>query len=324
MKLAVIGKVIEVADIPGADRIVQAKVSCGDSGEWAGVVGVDVCEGDFVIVFMPDAILPPHPSWDFMAKHKYRVRMARFKGVPSECVIVSLMSGEHALPPVFEVGMDLTQSIGVTKHTKPIPGQMAGVAKCNFPDYIPKTDEPNFQSCPEIVSKAMAGEWVATLKCDGSSCTAWNDATTGALRVASRNWELEEFDEKGAGNAYWRAARKYDMSEIPQGMALQFEVVGPGIQKNPMGLTEIEGRAFTLYDYGHGIRCGYLALQAVCHAVGIPQAETLFRSDGPRTADELRKMANQTYNYGKPAEGIVIRSMDSAYSFKVLNLDYKG
>lgn len=316
--LAVIGKVIELAAIEGADRIRCATVVCGVSGKWKGVVGLDVEPGELVTVFLQDAVLPHDERWAFMEKHKWRVRMARFKGVPSECLIVR---GCPAMPP----GTDLTEALGVKKHEKPIPVGMQGDAVGEFPSFIPKTDEENFQRVPELVARMQFDAWTATEKADGTSGTAWTDEA--GLHVASRNWELREFTASGASNAYWRAARKYGMDRLPAGLALQFEVVGPGIQSNPLGLKDIEVRAFTLYDYAEHKRRPRVDLLGLCLQMGIPAAQAMYfgPADGPSGYDDdaLRGMAEVRYSTGKPGEGIVIRADDSSWSFKVINLAYK-
>lgn len=178
MKLAVIGTVSEVKAIEGADRIHQAIVDCGEEGQWSGVVGKDINTDNKVVVFLQDAILPENERWDFMAKHKWRVRMARFKGVPSECVIVPAIALEQ---PLFN-GTDLTETYGVKKHEKPIPAQIAGDVRGNFPSFIPKTDEPNFQRIRNLEELMTGWDWVATVKYDGTSCTAWVD-DEGELHV---------------------------------------------------------------------------------------------------------------------------------------------
>lgn len=315
MKLAVIGKIIELNAISGADRIKHAVVVCGDAGKWSGVVGLNHNVGELVTVFLQDAVLPPNERWEFMEKFGNRVRMARFKGVASECVIIPGA-------PEMSIGTNLTEALGVTKYSKPLPASMTGDAVGNFPAFIPKTDEPNFQTVPELVDRTGIDAWVATLKCDGSSCTVWSD-DEGNLHVASRNLELREFNAKGAGNSYWRAARKYDMSQIPVGMALQFEIVGPGIQSNPMGLSDVEGRAFTLYDYTTHKRQPHAMLALVCANVGIPMAGLVLAGEHALDANSLRKLAEVKYQNGKHGEGIVIRSRDSSWSFKVINLLYK-
>lgn len=315
--IAVVGHIIEIRPIEGADFIQAATVVCGAAGKWSGVVGKDVTEGENVTVFLQDALLPPNERWAFMEKHKWRVRMARFKGVPSECLIVK---GAPDMPP----GTDMAEVLGVTKYEKPIPQGMQGDFVGAFPGHIPKTDEPNFQSVPDLVERMRTEPWYATEKADGSSCTAYVD--DAGLHVCSRNWELKEFTASGGKNVYWVAARKYGLDRLPQGVALQFEVVGPGVQGNPMGLSELEARAFTLRDTVNHRYMPWSALVACTDALGIPTARFIgngWQTDG-RTDDELRKLAEIKYANGRHGEGIVIRALDSSWSFKVINLRYEG
>lgn len=315
--VAVIGKVIETRPIDGADFIQAATVVCGAAGKWSGVVGKDVEPGEAVMVFLQDALLPPgDPRWAFMEKHKWRVRMARFKGVPSECLI---LKGAPDLP----VGTDIAEMLGVTKYEKPIPQGMQGDFVGAFPGHIPKTDEPNFQTVPEMVERMLTDAWYVTEKADGTSATAWND--DAGLHVCSRNWELKEFTASGGQNVYWVAARKYGMDRLPQGLALQFEVVGPGVQANPMGLSDLEARAFTLRDTINHRHLPRLDLERECAALGVPLARLIGTHDtvAARTEDELRKLAEIKYPNGKHGEGVVIRALDSSWSFKVINLLYK-
>ena len=312
--LAVVGKITEVRAIDGADFIQAASVDCGAAGRWSGVVGKDVQAGDGVTVFLQDAILPPSDRWSFMEKHKWRVRMARFKGVPSECLIVK---GAPDMPP----GTDMAEALGVTKYEKPIPAGMQGDAIGAFPGHIPKTDEPNFQSVPELVERMRAEPWYATEKADGTSCTAYVD--DAGLHVCSRNWELKEFTASGGKNVYWSAARKYGLDRLPQGVALQFEVVGPGVQGNPMGLAELEARAFTLRDTRNHCYLPWSALVALTDALYMPTARFVSNGQAGMTDDELRKLAEIKYPNGKHGEGIVIRALDSSWSFKVINLRYQ-
>lgn len=326
--VAVVGQISEIRPIDGADFIQAATVLCGAAGKWSGVVGKDVAVGDGVTVFLQDALLPPNERWAFMEKHKWRVRMARFKGVPSECLIVK---GAPNMPP----GTDLAEALGVTKYEKPIPQGMQGDFVGAFPGHIPKTDEPNFQSVPEMVERMRREPWYATEKADGTSATAYVDSD--GLHVCSRNWELKELTASGGKNVYWSAARKYGLDRLPQGVALQFEVVGPGVQGNPMGLSELEARAFTLRDTVAHRYLSRIQLQAMAEAMGIPLACEVgdWRSLAQRashmnghgmpifTDDELRKLAEIKYPNGKHGEGIVIRALDSSWSFKVINLNYK-
>ena len=318
MKLAVIGSVLDTIPIEGADRIHQAIVGCGDAGRWSGVVGKDILPGSRVIVFLQDAVLPEDSRWDFMAKHKWRVRMARFKGVPSECVIVAAVGIEANL----EDGHDLTEVLGVKKHEKPVPQQMNGEALDTFPSFIPKTDEENFQRIRDLPELMFGCDWVATLKCDGTSCTVWNDEA--GMHVCSRNYELKEFSDTGKSNVYWQAARKFGLERLPPRFALQFEIVGPGIQGNPLGIDEIAIAAFTLHDLQESRRAHFGALVAVAQALDVPLAPVRAFGTGPISEDLIRELASQsTYDINVPGEGLVFRDLGSTWSFKAISLDYR-
>lgn len=319
MKLAVIGTVTAVHPIEGADRIHQAIVSCGDEGVWSGVVAKDINLFSRVVVFLQDAILQPNERWEFMERHKWRVRMARFKGVPSECVIVSAVG-----PESLQVdGTDATELLGVTKCEKPIPAAIAGDVRGNFPSFIPKTDEPNFQRIRDLEDMMDGSDWVATIKYDGTSCTVYNDEE--GMHVCSRNLELKEFTASGAGNVYWQAARKYGLERLPQGFALQFEVIGPGIQGNPLGLSELEIAAFTLFNYEQRSRAHFGELVGMCQSLEIPMAAVFAAGSGFPGEHSIRAIASEVeYGDGRPGEGVVFRDVNSTWSFKSISLDYKG
>lgn len=319
MKLAVTGRVAATKPIDGADRIQQAQVDCGDAGLWLGVVTKEINEGDTVVVFLQDALLPKdNPRWAFMDKSKWRVRMARFKGVPSECLIVPAVGIEANLEPGFDVG----EVLGVTKYEKPVPAAIAGDVKGNFPTFIPKTDEENFQRIRDLEVLMQGWDWVITEKADGTSCTVWVD--DDGMHVCSRNLELKEFTESGKGNVYWQAARKFGLENMPPDFALQFEVIGPGIQGNPMGLEELEISVFTLHVISKRERAHYGALVGLCQSLGLPLARVLGAGHGYVPPERLREIADSVvYPNGKPGEGVVVRSINSNWSFKAINLNYK-
>lgn len=318
MKLAVIGVVTEAKPIEGADRIHQVIADCGEEGHWSGVVGKDVVEGDKVLVFLQDAILPEHERWAFMSKHKWRVRMARFKGVPSECVIVPTIELEKPLLP----GSDLTELYGVTKYEKPVPAAIAGDVRGNFPSFIPKTDEENFQRVRNLEELMEGSDWLATVKYDGTSCTVWNDE--GGMHVCSRNLELKEFTESGASNVYWRAARKFQLERLPQGVALQFEVCGPGIQGNPCGYDDLEIACFTLHDVNNRRREHFGSLVAICQNLELPLAGIVASGRGPLNEEMIRSIADMArYENDAQAEGVVFRDIRSQWSFKSISLNYR-
>ena len=316
--LAYVGRIDKLSPILNADRIESAEVDCVGGGRWSGVVKRgDFAPGDRCTVYLQDAVVQPSEALKFLEPMKWRVKMARFRGAPSECVIVRA-EGDGA------VGTDLTEALGVTKYEKVLPHSLAGEAIGFFPSFIPKTDEPNFQTAAELIDAIRGKPWYARVKADGSSTTAFRH--DGRFGVCSRTLELND-----SPCAYWRVAKQYGLHErLPEGLALQFETVGPGIQKNPMGLSGIEGRAFSAWNI---VEKRYLCgeeLAVLCTEIDFPIAE--FATSGAAfdfDADKLRALAEGVYANGAPREGIVIRPQTEQWvgaarvSFKVINLLYK-
>jgi len=321
MGLAYIGKVIEVIPIEGADRIESLKVVCGSGGLWRGSAQKgQFAIGDLCEVYLQDTLLPQEERFAFMEKHKWRVRMMRFKGTPSEVLIMPPL--EHTFK---DIGLDITGLRGVTKYEKPMPANMSGDTLGWFPTFIPKTDEPNFQSVPAMVQWLRGKPFYSTVKADGSSATVYKHQ--GHFGCCSRNLELKDTP----GNAVWQIAREYELADaIPDGIAIQFEVAGPGIQGNPLGLKKVEPRLFNVYDIeGHR----YLGIDALTIWKDTLPMVDLIERNRPfdfGSDEDLRKYAEGLYPNGKPREGVVIRPMEEArmdtgerVSFKVINLLYK-
>lgn len=312
--LAVVGKIVKVDPIEKADRLESATVVCGHAGKWMGVVPKgDFSIGDLCNVFLQDAVLPGgREEWSFMEKRHWRVSMAKFRGAPSECLILkTIIPGE--------VGDDIAEILGVAKYEKPEPVTLGGDAAGDFPWFIQKTDEPNFQTVPEMVAELVGKQSYATVKYDGTSCTAYRHL--GKFGVCSRNLERKE-----GNNTYWEMARKYNLESIGDDLALQFEIVGPGIQGNPLGLKKTEIRVFSLWNCTDRHFCNLLSLMAQCVIMKLPMVEVIKQWDSfpSYTDDELRGLAEGFYPNGKPREGIVIRESRGGrpISFKVINLDY--
>lgn len=323
MKLVYVGKVIEVINIPEADKIESLEVVCGTGGIWRGCALKNQFQvGDRCTVFLQDSLLPETDEFEFMKKHKYRVRMCRFLGTPSEVLIMPYKFGD--------VGDDVTEEFKVTKYEKAISVQMMGLVKGNFPSFIPKTDEPNFQTSKKLVYFLHGQKVNITEKCDGTSCTIY--FCGGVFGVCSRNMELKEGD-----NIYWKMAKKYKIEEsfrlfgnnINWNVALQMEIVGPGIQKNPMKLKENEIRLFSVWDLD---RKKYVEIDSYALLFNIPTVRYLHKNVvfNYTTNDALREMAAGNYKSGSKREGIVIRPVQeqilngARVSFKVINLEYKG
>ena len=248
--------------------------------------------------------------------------MVRLRGVPSECLIMPLTEDTQGLEP----GADITELAGVTKYEKPMPANIGGDIRGRFPVFIPKTDEPNFQSVPEMVEALVGQPFYATVKADGSSGTVyWDDE--GVVRACSRNFELKDRPD----TAVWQLVRKYDLAQQSLPLALQFELVGPGIQKNRLGLKEMDLRLFNVWRIDQRRYLDYDDMLAVAQSLGLPMVELveIGASFDLQDDEALRHYAERTYANGATAEGVVIRPLKETQvngerlSFKVINLLYR-
>lgn len=314
--LVVVGKIISLEPIKDADFIESAVVICGKAGKWTGIVKKDQFSfGSMCLVYMPDAQIPPNDEMKFLESSQWRVRMRRFKGAPSEVVIMPLKNCVH------NIGDDFTEYLGVTKYYKPIPAQLNGDAIGDFPSFIPKTDEPNYQRSEDLINELVGKPYYITEKADGSSTTAYKNL--GIFGLCSRNLELK----RNPDNGYWKVALKYNLEEkLPDGIAIQWETCGPGIQSNHMGLKEIDGFMFSGYNIYQHRYLEYHELYELSKSLGFPMVQILEHDDCFHK-EGIELLGEGLYSNGKQREGVVVRSLfNHGYkpiSFKVINLRFE-
>lgn len=318
------GTITATARIPEADFIQRADVDCHEGGKWAGVVPIGMQPGQGVVVFLQDSVVPDLPETQFMKSHNWVVRMQRLRGCPSEVLILDAKQLNVQEPP----GVDVTAPLGVLKYEKDIPLCLQGDVVGYMPSFIPKTDETNFQQVANLRAALVGVQYYATVKYDGTSQTFYH--RDGVFGGCGRQLEYVE-----GNTAVWDMAKKLDLKKklAKQGnFALQWECVGPGVQKNPLGLKSLEARLFDVYDIDAKEYLGYSTLKSVADDIDMPMAEIAYSGIYQNwTDDELREMARGTYSEsGKKREGIVYRPVvpmrvaRTRLSFKVINLDYKG
>lgn len=328
-KLVWIGKIVDIQPIPNADRIDSCTVVCGEGGEWVGIVKKNEFNaGDQCQIYLQDSLLPQIPEFEFMKASNYRVKICRFRGALSECLIT-----KQTLPG--KVGDDVTKDSRVEKYNKPISEQIAGEIKGNFPSFIPKTDELNFQCSSDIVRSLQGNPYYITIKYDGTSTTVF--VKDGIFGVCSRNLELK----KSKNNLLWKMVEKYRIEEtMPMlcqsngNFALQWETVGPGVQKNPLKLPENEIRLFDVFFIDQRRYAIYSELENISSELQIPMVQVIDKGNCYcYEKDDLSKLVenNKMPNSNIDIEGIVVRPTNemkattrgNRVSFKFLNPLYK-
>ncbi len=332
MKLASIENIKTLKSHPNADRLELARVL-----GWQSVVQKGIHqEGDKVIFIVIDTLVPKCSWSDFLIDKKnpekpIRLKMIKLRGEHSAGIVLPI-----SLFPDFqtmEIGADVTDLLGVKKYVKEIPAHLAGESVGDFPTHLAsKTDEDNGLSHPKIVQEVIKEEVVITLKMDGSSCTVICE--NGQItEVCSRNLSKKET----SNNGFWKAARKL---RIPEGFTgvIQSELCGPGIQKNPLKIEDLELFVFQIKkssgEYmNYQEMKGYCNVEMGCKVVPLISETTFVGADLDTALSKLQDLADlQVYENSKePAEGIVIRCKDYRKSyesrrplgFKILNRNYK-
>lgn len=263
-KLVTIRTIAKIIPIEGADNIELAQVD-----GWQCVVKKgEFKEGDKGIYHEIDSLLPLIPLYDFLKKggtkkmmvdgkevEGYRLKTIRLRGKLSQGLLLPLASiseviGADAVTKRDGEQVDLAPLLGIIKYEAPIPAQLSGQVEGMFPSFIKKTDQERCQNLTEELMRFQGMQFEVTEKLDGSSMTVYiND---GHFGVCSRNLELKETE----GNTMWRLARELKLEEKlkerlereAKSYALQGEVIGQGIQKNPYKLTNQQFRIFDVFD----------------------------------------------------------------------------
>jgi RNA ligase (TIGR02306 family) len=338
MKLATIQRIHSITRHPNVE---VNRLDVGKVKEWPVVIPKGEYEdGDHVIFILIDSIVPNTKDFAFMERQKFRVWNAKFKGAPSQGLVMPL----SILPEsVFETkdgfpneGDDVSELLGVIKYEKPLDLSVTGDAKGHFPtDLISITDEDNLLSYPETLRELDEHDVYITIKADGSSMTIIHQ--NGEVRVCSRKLEQKE------GTGFWRFAQLYDLPSklrnLNINLAIQAEACGGKIQGNPIGLKDPTMFVFTMKELDTGKLLNMDEINSYCYKLDIPMVQILstFKFDtNIHTIKYLQDIANNAIyitssGEKRPAEGIVIRPTEPRYSeilgkplsVKLLNINYK-
>jgi RNA ligase (TIGR02306 family) len=334
-KLASVQRILALDPIEGADAIERASVL-----GWHVVVKKgDFQVGDLAVYLEIDSVPPDIEVFQFLWRfadqrpNNYRIRTIKLRSQISQGILFPW----HAIYPVVRdntdywadngdavigaEGTNITEALGVRKYDPPLPVGSTDIAG-QFFDGVSKTDEERVQSNPRAYLGALFNRpYYITVKADGASMTC--AMHEGEFKVASRNFRLKPNPD----SAYYRAAEPLRrLVEAVPNLAVQGELVGPGIQKNPLGLNEHRCLVFNVYDRYTDTHWSFdmieeAALELGFHTVELVETGDAFNYD----QDDLLAMAEGYYTGTKNRrEGIVIRSNDSGprVSFKAISNTY--
>jgi len=324
-KLASIQVIRDIRPIEGADAIELAIIN-----DWQVVVAKSVGHqvGDHVVYCEIDSFLPIREEFEFLRKSSYRkmddlegfrLRTIKLRGQISQGLIVPISIFGDFGWTAYE-GLDVTERLGIIKYEPPIPAELAGKVKGNFPSFIPKTDEERIQNLTDKYETWKTQPFYVTEKLDGSSATYY--FRNGEFGVCSRNLDLEETE----GNTFWKIARELKIEEWlgtqSINYAIQGELIGEGIQGNPY---KIKGQTVRFFNAFNIDKYEYLSLEEFESLITSMKLKTVPIIDRaftlPNTIEELLNYADKKseLNNQFDREGVVIRSIDRKISFKVIS-----
>jgi len=341
--LASIQTVNTVEPIANADAIERIRVL----GWWVVSKKGDHQPGDKLVYCEIDSLLPERPEFEFLRASSFkaaqvdasgavvrpggfRIKTVKLRGQVSQGICFPL----SILPPgaPSEEGADVTDVLGISKWEPPLPVCLSGKVKGPFPSFLPKTDETRVQVLEPVLQRHRGKTFYVTEKLDGTSFTAF--LRQGEFGLCSRNQWLDETDE---ANVLVRTARGLMLEEklraarerLGFDLAIQAEVIGPGIQKNKYGRPAATLRVFNVLDVDAVVLLDHqtmLRLLDEMELESVPQLGTLVLD---HTVDELVAFSEGTsvLNPVIQREGVVLRPLVEEYeediggrlSFKAIN-----
>ena len=330
-KLATIEHISALRPHPNADSLERATVRgwqvCIKKGELRA--------GDRCVYCEIDSVLPERPEFEFLRDRKFRIKTIRLRGELSQgiCFPLAVLEvpfndggwsnrlGLGYWEMEWRVGQDVTELLGVTLYQPPIPACLGSDVAGPFPSFIPKTDCERIQNHPWILNDLDGLEWAATEKLNGSSGTFyWKD---DALHVCSRNWELKESDR----NAFWQAARTQGLADKLKGtpLAIQGELLGPGIQGNCYRALQPTLYVFDVYDWQQHRYLDFLDYRLFCEQHDLECVPLIAYGSRLRDlASILREAEGESELFPTPREGVVWRPCKERDSYRMGRVAFKA
>ena len=352
--LAIISKIQSIDPIEGKDRIVLAKVENYDS-----IVQKDEFEvGDEVVYVFYDSILPVKPEFEFLRKRCWSEKWQGFRIRPmklGEKVSEGLVLPLSVLPKgkKYKLGQVVTEDLEIRRYdpenfdSKPkkeykglfkilmrfiwfrkLYGKWIDYKKAHndrsYPHWITKSDEENIE---KIWDKVYTDSriFVITEKIEGMSTTYAIEK--GKFKVYSHNWKVKEgvWVDYAIKHNIEEKLRKYCKENNIDSIAIQGELIGPGIQKNIYHLDDLDFYMFGGY-FGDKTKFTYVKMVLIAtelHEKTVPYIGCEYITNFKDVDSLIKSSDGVSQIYDTKREGVVWRTEDGSTHFKVKSRDYK-
>lgn len=357
-ELAYIAKIEALTPIPEKDRIELATIA-----GWEVIVEKGKHkEGDLVVYVEYDTVLPAKPEFEFLRKRCYsnlydgfRIRNMKMAGVFSQGIVFPT----DILPngTAIKEGKVVADIIGVVKYDPEAKKELSRIGqkrnpvlkllmrnklfrkvwmkfhtkpKGGYPKTVAKSDETNIQKLFEEYKEAYPQmSFYLTEKLEGQAGTYL--LQKNKYRFFSHNIEVTK-----AGNTNWKTIsdthgmevllRRYKRKHGIE-LAIQGEIVGPGIQKNIYGFKNLRFYVYKITDVKTGKPFQFNEMLSMCEELNLERVpylgiESLERFDDLKDVIE-HSNGQSVLNKKVKREGIVWRSVvDQSIGFKAKSPEY--
>lgn len=357
-KLVTIRKVSGLLPIIGSDNICLAIID-----GWQVIVKKEEFKvDDFCLFYEIDSFLPMEPQYSFMkasnynGKDGYRLKTMKLRGALSQGLALPLSMFDEFknydsldLEEAYYEKYDFSEKLGVIKYdNQQIAGSGGGLKSGNaegvFPSFIPKTDQERVQNLTSYFITMKDEEFEETLKLDGSSMTCYKiekpltffdkikrffgvKVKNYHFGVCSRNLELRRpKDNNDKQSDFWATAIKLELEDkLPNGFAIQGELIGPKIQANHEKVQELDYFVFDVFSITTSSyltpeeRWEFVEKYGIKHVPIMNKAKQPFKM---LLQELLAHVDGLSINPGTISEGRVYKHLTKDISFKVINNKY--
>ncbi|MEG0868983.1 MAG: RNA ligase family protein [Hafnia sp.] len=337
-KLVTVRRISAIEPIVGADRIECVSIDGWKCVSTKGQFSV----GDPCLYFEIDSFIPEGDvRFQFLMKEKIawndligaRIRTREFRMQVSQGMAMPLAEFPEVLALVGTMSpesvraQDFSEVVGVLKWERDIPAELLDAVHGAMPSYISKTDEERIQNIPEFLVEHADDIFEETIKLNGFSTTVFNHHGRAQSGVCMRNWWFKD----DVPNPYTDIAKSQGLLDAvqryPKSIALQGELVGPGICGNQDKLAEREFRLFRIINIDESRTFSYeerIAIVAELEALGVkilsaPTVRFVRLGDFGSMDDVLKAANGPSLNPDVACEGKVFRRLDGKCSFKVIS-----
>ena len=326
-KLATVQTINAIYPIPDADRICQYGVNGWRVVDQVGKYAV----GDSVVYIEIDSWVPATIA-PFLSKGKEpkvfqgiqgeKLRTIRLKKALSQGLLLPIDSAmSELLSEPLALG-DMTEALGIVKWEMP-PEFLQANAKGVFPSFIHKTDQERIQNVyQQLFPTLVRSDWEITEKLEGSSLTMYYN--NGEFGVCSRNLNLRE----DMPSTFWTMEPKYNvrskLTKLGRNLAIQGELIGPGIQGNIYKLHEHDWFVFDVFDIDTGEYVDVRERQRLVSQLGLYHAPLISLPHRDYTLTGMLEAANGLSVVAETErEGLVFKLKgNKRVSFKVISNNY--